>query len=175
LVSVKGIVAWETSTSRSETAGVRLAKHYFRKAADLHHVITIDNLACEARNGYFWFDDSVVQEDQGREPDLEEAFRLFQEGARLGHSISCRNLGPSYLNGSGTEKNEAKGFKWTKRAAESGQDAAVMYECGNCYLQGTGVEQSNEQAMYWFEKSLEVEEHAAVRSALETLRRRQQL
>jgi uncharacterized protein len=141
------------------------AKRYSQKAAELHHVIALDNLACEASRGCFIFG-NIVQEDQRHPPDPEEAFRLFREGAQLGHLHSCRNLGWSYLNGSGTEKNEAKGFKWSKRAAESGNDAAAMYQCGNCYLQGTGVEQSNEQAMYWFEKSLEVEEDAEVRSAL---------
>jgi hypothetical protein len=90
-------------------------------AADRMHVHAICNLAIEAIQGFF---DSghFIQEDNRREPDLEEGFRLFLEGARLGHAYCCARLGECYLDGSGTEVNPAKVSNGRKK-----QQKRVMY------------------------------------------------
>jgi TPR repeat protein len=67
------------------------------------------------------------------------------------------------------EENLAKGFKWSKVAAEKG-DADGMKQCATCYRFGNGVDQSNEQAIYWYEKFLELEENEDVCSDLQSLR-----
>jgi TPR repeat protein len=56
------------------------ARRLYRLAADKFHVIAIYNLATEAWLGYFRFS-YIVQEDDMREPDFEEAFRLYRKGA----------------------------------------------------------------------------------------------
>jgi TPR repeat protein len=134
-------------------------RRYYQKGADLMNVRAINALAIEAQLGYFNpHGVGVIQEDQRRPPDLNEAFRLTELGARLGDSISCTNLAMFYSDGIGTQINHSKSFKWARRAAEKGDYAMGMRLCGNYYRLGHGVEQSDEQARYWYEKSLELED-----------------
>jgi uncharacterized protein len=55
-----------------------------------------------------------------------------------------------------TPENQAKYFKWSKKAAEKGRPVG-MAQCGSCYSLGEGVEQSDVQAIYWYEKYLQLE------------------
>jgi serine/threonine protein kinase/TPR repeat protein len=60
------------------------------------------------------------------EPDLDEAFRLFDLAAEMGSLTGQANLGVMYVNGWGTEKNPAKALALWKEGAEGG-DAISMY------------------------------------------------
>jgi TPR repeat protein len=57
------------------------ARRYFHKAADKFHADSICILGIEAALGFFLNDgageNSTLEADQSREPDLAEAFRLF--------------------------------------------------------------------------------------------------
>jgi TPR repeat protein len=141
------------------------AMMYYPKAADRHCVVGIHAVACQAHYGYI---DERQPEEQKLDPDFEEAFRWFLAGAQLGQSDCCAALAWYYLCGQGVQKNFAKGFKWSKRAAEQGHPTRGMYHCGECYRLGEGVEQSNEQAIYWYEKSLEKEDNEAFRKSAST-------
>jgi uncharacterized protein len=92
----------------------------------------------------------IIQEDNRRAPDLQEAFRLYQDGARLGHAGCCYHLGECYFAGAGIAENLTKGFKWYKVAAEKG-DVQGTNRCSDCYVLGIGVEKSYELAIYWLE------------------------
>jgi tetratricopeptide (TPR) repeat protein len=144
------------------------ARRYYEMAAQKFHVNALCILGLEAAQGFFHVND-IVQEDHRRPPDLDKAFRLFQEGAQLGDAECCAQLGYCHYVGNGTEKNLAKAFKWHKRAAEKGH-ARGMRCCASCYAVGEGVEQSTEQAIYWYEKSLELDENEGARANLQTLR-----
>jgi serine/threonine protein kinase/TPR repeat protein len=60
------------------------------------------------------------------EPDLEAAFRLFEQAAAMGSLTGQANLGVMYVNGWGTEKDPAKAFALWKEGAGGG-DAISMY------------------------------------------------
>jgi TPR repeat protein len=150
------------------------ARRLYRLGAEQFNVIAFANLASVAGRGFFHFDaefpfSEVLQESQRRPSDLEEAFRLLREAARLGHTPSCVGLSHCYSNGQGTEQDFANAFKWTKKAAENGFAKSMAY-CAYCYHIGQGVDQCNEQAIYWYEKSLELKENEGVRRNLQTLR-----
>lgn len=148
------------------------ARCYYEKAAELCHVVAIDNLASEASQGYFQFG-NIVQQDKRRPPDLEAGYRWYKEGARLGYPLSCGGLSHCYLEGMGTEQNLKKAFKWAKLGAEKGPgqkgSAECMRQCGIMYAQGKGVKQSDEQAIYWLQKALEIEDDDEARSTLRKL------
>jgi MYND finger/Sel1 repeat len=130
------------------------ARQFYRMAAAKFHPHALHTLAADAALGYLVFDQNI-QEDDRRTPDLEEAFRLYREGARLGYAKCCSRLGDCYHEGKGTEVNMAKAFKWYKVAADKG-DALGMFRCAECYQYGEGTEQSDEQAFYWYEKNFEL-------------------
>jgi Sel1 repeat len=129
-------------------------------AAEKYDVLAIAVLAADAKNGYFMFDSgfhggATGPEDLRRPPDLEEAFRLYREGDRIGDAFCCSCLGQCYLDGKGTSANLGAGLKWSKVAAEKG-DIVGMRRCADCYFLSQGVDQSDEQAIYWLGKYLEV-------------------
>lgn len=57
-----------------------------------------------------------------------------------------------YSSGNGVAKDETKAVYWLKRAAESGQPAA-MDDYGNRLQQGIGVAQNEGEAIQWYEKA----------------------
>lgn len=135
------------------------------------HVIAIFTLAIEPRQGYFALD-QVLQEDQRREPDLEEAFRLCLEGARLRHNDGCCGplLGHCYIHGQGIEESHTKGFKWLEKKQQKYVIPFGIKHCAHCYILGKGVvEQSTEQAIYWYDNYLELEDDEEIRSVLQNL------
>jgi TPR repeat protein len=150
------------------------ARLFYKKAAEKLHVVALGTIAADAALGVFDFDAAfqfgpITQEDNRRPPDWEESFRLYREAARLGHAGCCARLGQYYRLGKGIAESPAKGFKWSKVAAEKG-DAMGMFQCAECYFLAKGVDQSNEQAIYWLEKYLELEDDESARNNLAHIR-----
>ena len=55
-----------------------------------------------------------------------------------------------YLDGTGTPRNAAAGFRWMTRAAKQGNPAA-QYVLGSLYQKGTGTAADPVLAMHWYE------------------------
>lgn len=57
--------------------------------------------------------------------DLEQAVFWFKEAAKQQHAEAMYNLGVCFINGEGTEKNEATGSGFIRQAAKLGSKAAM--------------------------------------------------
>ncbi len=73
-----------------------------------------------------------------REKQYEEAVRLYNIAAELGHGGALANLGFCYQNGVGTKRNLKKAVACYRRAAMYGKDSA-RYNLGLCYMNNEGV------------------------------------
>jgi TPR repeat protein len=128
-------------------------KRFYKKAADLNHVVAIQCLAVEALCGVFMFGESVPPEVRQvpRTSDPKEFFRLSKKAAELDFPPGYYLLGVCYKEGRGTEVNMVKAFKYFKKGAERG-DHCAMLEYAKCFIFGNGVEESIEQGRYWLSK-----------------------
>lgn len=57
-----------------------------------------------------------------------------------------------YFKGKGTSINEAEGFKWTKKAAETGITGSYI-ALGDCYEEGKGTEKDFSEAITWYKRA----------------------
>jgi TPR repeat protein len=83
--------------------------------------------------------------------DEEEAFDLYNLAAQKGSIYGLHRVAMCYLNGVGTEKNEAEGIKIIQNLAEEG-DSDSQYQLYLCYKDGLGVEKDEQKSSYWEEK-----------------------
>lgn len=65
------------------------------------------------------------------EQDLEQAVFWFKEAAKQKHADAMYSLGLCFINGEGTERNEATGSGFIRQAAKLGSKAAKQYLNGN--------------------------------------------
>ena len=70
------------------------------------------------------------------EQDDEQAFKLSQKAAQLGHLEAMNMLGGLYFDGKGVERNEQKSLEWFEKAAACGHLKA-MINCARAYLNGS--------------------------------------
>jgi TPR repeat protein len=82
----------------------------------------------------------------------QEAFAVFQAGARHGAAIAMYDLGVFYQNGIGVSQDYAKARELLEKAAAK-DDPAAMYNLGIFYENGSGVQQDYGKARGWFEKA----------------------
>lgn len=85
-----------------------------------------------------------------KEPDFEEAFRLFSEEAEAGNALAMFDLGRMYADGLGREADPAKAHEWYGKAltafvaaeqcAEERQRPYLQYRIGKMYAAGLGYE-----------------------------------
>ncbi len=73
-----------------------------------------------------------------REKNYEEAIRVYNIAAELGHSGAIANLGFCYQNGIGCTRNLKKAIAYYRRAAMYGKESA-RYNLGLCYMNNEGV------------------------------------
>lgn len=74
--------------------------------------------------------------------------------AKAGDAKAQHDLGHSYRDGTGVEKDPAEAVKWFRKSAEQG-DFRAQYDLGDSYQNGIGVEKDPAKAVKWFLKSAE--------------------
>jgi len=68
------------------------------------------------------FDQAVIKRQSG---EIEQAFQLFEQGAKLGHAKSMGAMGRSFFLGEGTEVDHSIGLAWLIHAANQDLPQAV--------------------------------------------------
>lgn len=93
---------------------------------------------------------NIVREYVSRE-ELVAAAQQFREAAMRGDPQGAYDLGVSYLNGEGVERDDAEGVRWLRQAAASNV-ALAQAGLGNCYANGSGVAQRDwSEAFRWWQ------------------------
>ena len=81
--------------------------------------------------------------------NLTAAFKFWRESALAGNQQAAVNVGISYLNGKGVEKNYIEAIRWLKIAAIHGE-VHSKHLLGEIYFKGQGVAKDNITARIWF-------------------------
>jgi TPR repeat protein len=68
------------------------------------------------------FDQAILKRQSG---DIEQAFQLFEQAAKLGHAKSMGAMGRSFFLGEGTEENHTTGLAWLIHAANQALPPAI--------------------------------------------------
>ena len=76
----------------------------------------------------------------------------LRQRAEEGDAKSQYNLGISYQNGHGVDKDMAEAVKWYRKAADQGL-APAQYNLGVCYRNGYGVDKDAGEAVKWYRKA----------------------
>lgn len=84
--------------------------------------------------------------------DEANAFRQFQDAAKLGHAAAAYEVSRAYAEGRGTERDLAAAGQWTNTAAQLG-DPRAQFELGAAYYGGIGVERDYAVAAEFLEKA----------------------
>jgi hypothetical protein len=84
--------------------------------------------------------------------DYNQAASLFRKAAEQGYAIAQLNLGNSYFNGRGVNKDFPEAVKWYRMAAEHGFAIAQFY-LGDRYYHGQGVPKDYVKAVEWYRRA----------------------
>jgi TPR repeat protein len=84
--------------------------------------------------------------------DPVDAVRLWRLAAEMGDASAQLNLGTSYRDGEGVEKDYTEAVKWFRKAAEQG-NALAQNRLGRRYDNGEGVEKDYAEAVKWYRKA----------------------
>ncbi len=87
-----------------------------------------------------------------KQHDYTTAFQHYTEKADEGNVTAQNALSYLYFRGLGTQKNDAKGLEWLRKAATLNSPRA-QYDLGMFYLQGNHVHQDIDEAFLWLEKA----------------------
>jgi TPR repeat protein len=68
------------------------------------------------------FEQAILEREQG---DIEQAFQLFEQAAKLGHAKSMGAMGRSFFLGEGIEEDHSIGLAWLIHAAKQDLPQAV--------------------------------------------------
>lgn len=79
-------------------------------------------------------------------------FPVYKKAAEEGDNEGMRLTGICYLYGTGTQKDERKGWEWIGKAASAGNTEA-QYDLGCLYRDGLGVRQNYDESAYWFRRA----------------------
>ena len=79
----------------------------------------------------------------------------YRRAADLGNARAINNLGISYFDGRGVEKNESAAFEYFRRAADLGNVAAI-YNLGARYDFGRGVEKNESAAFEYYRRAADL-------------------
>lgn len=82
----------------------------------------------------------------------EKKFEALLKKAEAGDVQAQQEVGGSYFNGEGVQKDEAKGLFWTEKAAAKGNPTS-QYNLGLSYAEGLGVPKDAAKALEWLQKS----------------------
>ena len=107
----------------------------------------------------FYYADCYSRGSLGLQPDIKEAFILYQKAAKANHAQAayrvavCCELGQE--EGGGTKRDAVKAMQWYKRAATLG-DVAAMYKMGVIQLKGLlGQAKDPRDAVTWLKRAAE--------------------
>ncbi len=78
-----------------------------------------------------------------------EQIREWRAAANRGEAWAQCNLGNSYYNGEGVEKDSRESVRWYRKSAEQG-NADAQYLLGVCYYNGLGVKANRDEARRLF-------------------------
>ena len=105
----------------------------------------------------FYYADCYSRGALGVQPDIKEAFLLYQKAAKANHAQAayrvavCCELGQE--EGGGTKRDAVKAMQWYKRAATLG-DVAAMYKMGVIQLKGLlGQAKDPRDAVTWLKRA----------------------
>jgi TPR repeat protein len=88
----------------------------------------------------------------GVEEDEPRAFALYQQAADEGSIPALRELGKSYIHGSGVDMNETMGVHLLTEAASKGNEESC-YQLGHFFTHGiNGLPENPKKAVEWFKK-----------------------
>lgn len=88
-------------------------------------------------------------------------FDGHMELAEKGYPLAECQIGYFYLEGLGVQKDLAKAFYWTKRAADHG-DRDGQYNLGLFYEDGIGVERDLGKAKIWYKAAAQQGQDLAI-------------
>ena len=88
-------------------------------------------------------------------------FAGHMELAEKGYPLAECQIGYFYLEGLGFQKDLAKAFYWTKRAADHG-DRDGQYNLGLFYEDGIGVERDLGKAKIWYKAAAQQGQDLAI-------------
>lgn len=97
--------------------------------------------------------------------NLEE----LKREAESGYAPAQNDLGLSYFNGEGVQKNDKQALFWFEQSAKRGYNEAES-NLGWMYHNGFGVEEDFEKAEYWYRKAIK-QGNGRAENNLETLKR----
>ena len=86
------------------------------------------------------------------EDKFEEAFKAYEEAAKLNYNKALFKVGHFYRFGLGVDKDLIKAMNYFQKAVKSG-NVDAMQNIGIMYYSGEGVEKSYEEAKIWFKKA----------------------
>lgn len=86
---------------------------------------------------------------EGVPQNYNNAFKLFESAAMLGHASAQYQLALAYANGHGVTKNPPAAVEWYEKAARQGLHIAQR-SLGNVYLNGDGVQPNRPLAFAWY-------------------------
>ncbi|OGT73873.1 MAG: hypothetical protein A2W76_03975 [Gammaproteobacteria bacterium RIFCSPLOWO2_12_47_11] len=86
---------------------------------------------------------------EGVPQNYNNAFKLFENAAMLGHASAQYQLALAYANGHGVAKNLPAAVEWYEKAARQGLTIAQR-SLGNVYLNGDGVQPNRPLAFAWY-------------------------
>ncbi len=84
-----------------------------------------------------------------RNPAESEEVAEWRRSAKRGDADAQFNLGWSYVNGTGVNKNVSTGIKWLRKAADQGHSVA-QNNLGWCHQNGVGVNKDMGEAVRWY-------------------------
>ena len=99
--------------------------------------------------------------------DFSNAFKYFQEAARLGHREAKYHLANLYYYGEGVNVDYGKAVLLFKEVAEcegSEEDLDIAnsrFNLANAYYKGEGIEEDEEKAFYWYEEAAKLNQPSA--------------
>ena len=95
---------------------------------------------------------SRLIEEYFKTNQYEKCFQGHLALAEGGYPLAECQVGYFYLEGLGVEKDPAKAFEWTQKAAEHG-DWDAQYNLAEFYEEGTGTQADPAQARYWYQQA----------------------
>ncbi len=159
-----------------EVEDLRLAYHWYRKAAEQGHAqalvvlggfhedgvtgqrdylaaVSLYRRAASKGNALAQYNLGVMYANgRGVQQSYEMAKKWYERSAAGGFSGAYTNLGTLYLTGRGVSKDYARARELFSEAAFFG-DVLGMYHLGLIYVKGYGVQQDPDWAQYWLLRS----------------------
>ncbi len=97
-------------------------------------------LAREGNLNALYWQGYMEQNGVGTEARPEEGIRKLEQAADKGHGWAIQQLFKTYMQGIGTEKDEARAISYARRAADTTGDSMMAWATACAYLNGQGVE-----------------------------------